>query len=69
MLSRAGVPRHAVIKKFAGEDVSDVNNFLSILSKLSRGVRVPLEFITYSDRHRNKVQTKKSIFFYILPMA
>ena len=55
MLSRAGVPRHSIIKKFAGEDISDVNHFLSVLSKLSRGIRVPLEFITYTDRHRNKV--------------
>lgn len=54
MLSRAGVPRHAIIKKLAGEEISDVDGFLSILLKLSRGVRVPLEFITYSDRHRSK---------------
>lgn len=55
MLSRAGVPRHAIIKKLAGEEISDVDGFLSILLKLSRGIRVPLEFITYSDRHRSKV--------------
>lgn len=54
MLSRAGVPRHAIIKKLAGEEISDVHGFLAVLLKLSRGIRVPLEFITYSDRHRNK---------------
>ncbi|MCO5609330.1 hypothetical protein L7F22_063556 [Adiantum nelumboides] len=54
MLSRAGVPRHAIIKKLAGEDIYDVEGFLSILLKLSKGVRVPLEFYTYTDRHRSK---------------
>ena len=55
MLFRAGVPRHAIIKKFAGEDISRLEDFITILSKLSRGARVPLEYITYGDRHRRKV--------------
>lgn len=54
MLSRAGVPKHAIIKKIAGEEVSDVKGFLSVLLKLSRGARVPLEFNTHNDRHRSK---------------
>ncbi|KAH7291099.1 hypothetical protein KP509_29G000400 [Ceratopteris richardii] len=54
MLSRAGVPRHAIIRKLAGKDVSDVKEFLLVLLKLSKGVRVPLEFNTYTDRHRSK---------------
>ncbi|KAL7090216.1 hypothetical protein ACP275_12G026500 [Erythranthe tilingii] len=54
MLFRAGVPRHAIIKKFAGEDISKLEDFISVLSKLSRGARVPLEYISYSDRHRRK---------------
>ncbi|CDP02710.1 unnamed protein product [Coffea canephora] len=54
MLFRAGVPRHAIIKKFAGEDISRLEDFITILSKLSRGARVPLEYITYGDRHRRK---------------
>ncbi|KAL7101655.1 hypothetical protein ACP275_08G067900 [Erythranthe tilingii] len=54
LLSRAGVPRHAVIKKFAGEDITRLEDFVSVLSKLSRGVRVPLEYISYKDRHRRK---------------
>lgn len=55
MLSRAGVPRHAIIKKFAGEEITELDKFISVLSKLSRGTRVPLEYITYTDRYRSKV--------------
>lgn len=55
MLFRAGVPRHAIIKKFAGEDISTVEDFISVISKLSRGARVPLEYISHADRHRRKV--------------
>lgn len=55
MLSRAGVPRHAIIKKFAGESISKLEDLLSVLAKLSKGARVPLEYVNYMDRHRNKV--------------
>ncbi|KAJ7960112.1 protease Do-like 7 [Quillaja saponaria] len=54
MLFRAGVPRHAIIKKFAGEEISKLEDLISVLSKLSRGARVPLEYISYVDRHRRK---------------
>ncbi|KAJ3692426.1 hypothetical protein LUZ60_012776 [Juncus effusus] len=54
MLSRAAVPRHAIIKKIAGEEINNLNDFISILSKLNRGARVPLEYMSHSDRHRNK---------------
>ncbi|XP_021604156.1 protease Do-like 7 [Manihot esculenta] len=54
MLFRAGVPRHAIIKKFAGEEISQLDELISALSKLSRGARVPLEYISYMDRHRRK---------------
>ncbi|GKB13081.1 protease Do-like protein 7 isoform X1 [Tanacetum coccineum] len=54
MLYRAGVPCHAIIKKLAGEDISNLEDFINVLSKLSRGARVPLEYITYTDRHRKK---------------
>ncbi|XP_071742671.1 protease Do-like 7 [Rutidosis leptorrhynchoides] len=54
MFYRAGVPRHAIIKKFAGVDISHLEDFINALSKLCRGARVPLEYITYTDRHRKK---------------
>lgn len=55
MLFRAGVPRHAIIKKFAGEEILQLEQLISVLSKLSRGARVPLEYVSYTDRHRRKV--------------
>lgn len=55
MLFRAGVPRHSIIKKFAGEDISRLEDLISVLSKLSRGSRVPLEYINYKERHQRKV--------------
>ncbi|XP_020088090.1 protease Do-like 7 isoform X2 [Ananas comosus] len=54
MLSRASVPRHAIIKKFAGEEISKLDDLISVLAKLSKGARVPLEYVSYTDRHRNK---------------
>ncbi|XP_020579519.1 protease Do-like 7 [Phalaenopsis equestris] len=54
MLSRAGVPRHSIINKFAGEAISKVEDLIEVLSKLSRGARVPLDYVSYLDRHRNK---------------
>ncbi|XP_076917849.1 protease Do-like 7 isoform X2 [Bidens hawaiensis] len=54
MFYRAGVPKHAIIKKFAGEEISHLEDFIRVLSTLSRGSRVPLEYISYTDRHRRK---------------
>ncbi|XP_057796551.1 protease Do-like 7 [Salvia miltiorrhiza] len=54
MLSRAGVPRYAIINKFAGQDITKLDDFISVLSKFSRGARVPLEYITHTDRHQGK---------------
>ncbi|TYJ09958.1 hypothetical protein E1A91_A11G175200v1 [Gossypium mustelinum] len=54
MLSRAAVPRHAIIKKLAGEEISKLEDLISVLSKLSQGSRVPLEYISYTDHHRRK---------------
>ncbi|XP_057491600.1 protease Do-like 7 isoform X1 [Actinidia eriantha] len=51
---RAKVPRHAIIKKFGGEEISRLEDLISVLSKLARGARVPLEYINYLDRHRRK---------------
>lgn len=54
MLSRAGVPRHAIIKKLDGKEITGIEAFICILSNLSRGKRVPLEFVSHKDRHRSK---------------
>ncbi|WJX38263.1 hypothetical protein P8452_25946 [Trifolium repens] len=55
MFFKAGVPRHAIIKKFAGEEISCLWKLISVLSKLSWGARVPLEYISYVDIHRRKL--------------
>ncbi|RZC72518.1 hypothetical protein C5167_047998, partial [Papaver somniferum] len=54
MLSRAVVPRHAIIKKFIGKEIAQMDDLILVLFELSRGARVPLEYISYVDRHRNK---------------
>ncbi|TVU28235.1 hypothetical protein EJB05_19744 [Eragrostis curvula] len=54
MLSRASVPRHSIIKKLAGEDIAHLDDLIAVLAKLSRGARVPLEYVKYTDRYRNK---------------
>uniref|UniRef100_A0A8R7QQB9 PDZ domain-containing protein n=1 Tax=Triticum urartu TaxID=4572 RepID=A0A8R7QQB9_TRIUA len=54
MLSRASVPRHSIIKKFAGGDIENLDDLIAVISKLSRGARVPLEYVKYTDRYRNK---------------
>jgi hypothetical protein len=61
-LSRASVPRHAIIKKLAGEDIVHLDDLIAVFSKLSRGSRVPLEYVKYTDRHRNKVRFLYSKF-------
>ncbi|PPS11100.1 hypothetical protein GOBAR_AA09549 [Gossypium barbadense] len=65
MLFRAAVPRHAIIKKFAGEEISKLEDLVSVLSKLSRGARVPLEYISYMDRHRRKITFALDVFVQI----
>jgi hypothetical protein len=65
MLSRASVPRHAIIKKLAGEDIANLDDLIAVLSKLARGSRVPLEYVKYTDRHRNKVRFLNSRFITI----
>ncbi|KAG6779093.1 hypothetical protein POTOM_015460 [Populus tomentosa] len=61
MLSRAGIPRHAIIKKFANDEISQLEDVISVLSKLCRGDRVPLEYISYKDRHRRKDESGQEI--------
>ena len=55
MLSIAGVPKHAIIKKLNQEETPTVESFLRAYQKLTAGDRVPVEFHTHGDRHRTKV--------------
>ncbi|CAI7816156.1 unnamed protein product, partial [Closterium sp. NIES-54] len=54
MLSRAGVPRFAIIQKLADEDVPDLEAFLRVFAGLKAGARVPIEYVTHGERHRPK---------------
>jgi hypothetical protein len=38
----------------AGKEIEQVEDFISIFSKLSQGARLPLEFVSHVDRHRRK---------------
>ena len=55
MLSIAGVPKHAIIKKLNQEETPTIEAFLQAYQKLTAGDRVPVEFHTHGDRHRTKV--------------
>ncbi|KAI3848070.1 hypothetical protein MKW92_046214 [Papaver armeniacum] len=54
MLSKAEVPRHSIIKKFANREISNLNDFIIVLSELSCGARVTLE---YENLHRRCTET------------
>lgn len=54
-LARAAVPKHAVIKKFNSRETPTMASFMEVLGGLQPGAKVPLEFVTNSDRHRGKV--------------
>ncbi|XP_026444897.1 protease Do-like 7 isoform X2 [Papaver somniferum] len=54
LLSREAVPRHAIIKKFAEKEISQMDDLIAVLSELSTGARVPLEYISHLDRRRSK---------------
>ncbi|KAI3868603.1 hypothetical protein MKX03_013113 [Papaver bracteatum] len=54
MLSRASVPCHAIIEKFAGKEILQLDDLIAVLSELTRGAQVALEYISHSDRFHSK---------------
>ncbi|CAN0915313.1 Protease Do-like 7 [Linum grandiflorum] len=54
ILERAGVPRTAIIKKFANVETTTMKELIPIFAKLAKGSKVPLEYINPGDRHRLK---------------
>lgn len=54
VLGRAAVPKFAIITTLAGTATPDLVTFCSVLSSLQHGARVPLEYYTFSERHRRK---------------
>lgn len=54
VLGRAAVPKFAIITSLAGIATPDLITFASVLCGLAHGARVPLEYYTFSERHRRK---------------
>lgn len=54
LLSKAGVPKHAVITSVGGRPTPDVGAFVDALKVLEHGQRVPLQYFTFGERHRRK---------------
>eukprot|EP00775_Hariotina_reticulata_P006275 gene6275-6514_t len=54
MLGRALVPKFAIITSLDGVPTPDLNAFALVLRSLQHGARVPLEYLTFSERHRKK---------------
>ncbi|CAI5504598.1 unnamed protein product [Closterium sp. Naga37s-1] len=54
MLTRAGVPRFAIIQKLANQDVPDLDAFIRVFARLQAGARVPIQYVTVEERHQAK---------------
>lgn len=54
MLSRAGVPEHAIITSLANQPTSNLEAFAWVLRRQVRGAQVPVQYYTFSDRHRRR---------------
>lgn len=54
MLGRANVPKHAIITALNSVATPDLQSFAAVLRGLAHGARVPLEYYTFSERHRRK---------------
>jgi hypothetical protein len=54
VLGRAAVPKFAIITSLAGIATPDLQTFASVLCGLAHGARAPLEYYTFSERHRRK---------------
>lgn len=51
---RANIPKHAVITQLNGKATPDVETFARVLRALPHGSRAPMEYYTFSERHRRK---------------
>ncbi|GIL73118.1 hypothetical protein Vretimale_4727 [Volvox reticuliferus] len=54
MLGRANVPKCAIITALNGKPTPDLRTFATVLRTLPHGARAPLEYLTFSERHRRK---------------
>lgn len=51
MLSRASVPKQAIITQLAGVPTPDLASFARQLSSLPHGAHVPLQYYVFGERH------------------
>ncbi|GMH38408.1 hypothetical protein BSKO_06292 [Bryopsis sp. KO-2023] len=54
VLSRAEVPKNAVITKLDGIETPNLETFAGILKRLEHGERVSVEYYTFYERHRRQ---------------
>lgn len=54
VLSRAGVPKHAIISSLNASKTNSIEDFCCVLQTLTHGQRVPLEFYVFAERHRTE---------------
>ena len=59
LINRAAVPKYAIITKLATKPVENIATFVQVLTRLQHGARVPIEYFTFSERHRRRT----SIFY------
>ena len=51
---RAGLPKYAIITALDGKPTPDLATFAALLRLQPQGARTPLEYFTFSERHRRK---------------
>lgn len=54
VLGKANIPKHAIVTSLAGNPTPDLDAFRAAMRRLAHGVRVPIEYLTFSERHRTK---------------
>lgn len=54
MLSRAGVPKQAILTQLAGAPTPDLESFAGQLAGLAHGAHVPLQYYVFGERHHRR---------------
>ncbi|EIE24624.1 DegP-type protease [Coccomyxa subellipsoidea C-169] len=54
MLSRASVPKQAIITQLAGVRTPDLESFARQLASLAHGAQVPLQYFVFGERHHRR---------------
>lgn len=54
MLSRASVPKQAIITQLAGAATPDLESFARQLAGLAHGAQVPLQYYVFGERHHRR---------------